>query len=395
MKLYERKLLKELRKWTGKRTIVVVTGMRQVGKTTIFRMLFDEIPSRNKAFLDMENPIVQKIFEEEDYDNIWPNLKPYGITSSQKAHIFLDEIQVMPSLVKSVKYLFDHYDVQFFLTVSSSFYLKNLFPESLSGRKVVFELYPLDFEEFLVFKGVKKDFYPSFAEKDKRKNRISYEKVIKLYDEFLIYGGFPKAVLADNDEEKKAILEDIFKSYFEKDVRSLADFENAGKLRDFIILLMQRAGSGLNISRISSELGVARKTIYSYLSFLESTYFIRLIKPFTRSVDMEVSGTRKVYLCDTGMLNHFAQVSSGSVLENAVFNSIRKYGEIRYYQRRSGAEIDFILPRQGTALEVKERGTVHDRRTVSKIVDSLKLKEGYVISKAFVKERGFVCASDI
>lgn len=395
MVLYERKLMGEIRKWVDKKSVVVVTGMRQVGKTTLLRMLFDEIHGNNKVFLDMENPLVQKIFDEADYDNIWMNLKPYGIAPAKKAYVFLDEIQVMPGVVKAVKYLFDHYDVQFFLTGSSSFYLKNLFPESLAGRKVLFELYPLDFEEFLAFKGMKKVFPPSFSGKEKEKNAISCERFSKVYEEFLEYGGFPKVVLAETVEEKRAVLEDIFKSYFEKDVRTLADFENIGKLRDFMILLMQRAGSKINISRISSEMGITRAMAYSYLSFLESTYFISLVKPFSRSVDREVSGARKVYICDTGMLNRFARISSGSTLENAIFNSIKKMGEVRYYQRRYGAELDFVLPEKGIALEVKESGTVYDMRTISKIAASLGMREHYVISKSFAKGEGFVCAADV
>lgn len=393
---FERKLLGELRTWVDKNTIVIVTGMRQVGKTTLFKILFGEIASKNKVFLDMENPIVQKLFEEANYDNIWANLAPYGVSRSEKAYIFLDEIQAMPAVVKAIKYLFDHYDVQFFATGSSSFYLKNLFPESLAGRKVVLELYPLDFEEFLAFKGAKKEFYKPFQEKDERKNYIDYERTIKLYDEFLFYGGFPRVALARTKGEKKAFLEDIFKSYFEKDVRVLADFENMGKLRDFILLLMQRAGSKLNISRISSEMGVARATIYSYLSFLEATYFISLVPPFTKSVDREVSGAKKVFLCDTGILNHFAQVSSGAALENAVFNVLKAKNEISYYQKHAGtAEIDFILKKQKVALEVKERGTLYDARRLGLLAKSLKLPESYVISKSFVKERGFVCVTDL
>src|SRR3989344_412057 len=386
--IYERKLLKEVRRFVDKKTMIVVTGMRRVGKTTLFRIVFDEIKSKNKVFLDMENPIVQKTFQEENYDNIFLNLKAYGITESEKAYIFLDEIQTMPEIVKAIKYLFDHYNVQFFLTGSSSFYLKNLFPESLAGRKVIFELFPLDFEEILLFKGISKHFYNSFSEKDENKNHIFYEKTIKLYEEYIKYGGFPQVVLANTVEEKKLFLEDIFKSYFEKDIKSIADFKNLNSLRDFILLLMQRVGSKLNISKISSELGISRDTVYSYLSFLEATYFVKLVSPFTYSKDREVSGAKKVYLCDTGILNHLAQVSSGALLENSVFNIIKKSDEVMYYQRRSGVEIDFILKKQKIALEVKETGVMADKNTLTSLSRDLKLREKYIISKKFSKEKG-------
>jgi len=393
--IYKRKLLETLRAWVDKQFVVVVTGMRQVGKTTLFRMLFEEIKSTNKVFLDMGNPIVQKIFQEQNYDNIWANLKVYGISRKKKAYIFLDEIQTMPEVVKAIKYLFDHYEVQFFATGSSSFYLKNLFPESLAGRKIVLDLYPLDFEEFLLFNGVEQKFYPGFAEKGQHKNEVAYERIVKFYEEYLLYGGFPKVVLASDTAEKNAVLDDIFTSYFEQDVRSLSDFKGITLLRDLILLLMQRVGSKLNISRIASELGANRITVSSYLSFLEATYFVSFIAPFSSKVDREVSGAKKVYLCDTGILNRFARVSSGAVLENAVFNVLKKEHEIRYYQRRSNKEIDFLLKKEGIGLEVKEKGTMYDIHLLQKMKSFLNLREGYVISRAFVPEKGFICAADL
>ena len=395
MVIYERKLLKEVRKWVDKKTIVVVTGMRRVGKTTLFKIIYNEIKSKNKVFLDIENPIIQKLFQEENYDNIMLNLKQYGISPEEKSYVFLDEIQALPELAKSIKYLFDHYNIQFFLTGSSSFYIKNLFSESLAGRKVILELFPLDFEEYLVFKEIKKERNEIFADKDKKKNYVSYQNLIKHFDEYIRFGGFPQVVLAKVNEEKAAHLDDIFKSYFEKDVKSLGDFKDLNSLRDVILLLMQRVGTKLNLSKIGAEIGITRQTLYSYLSFLESTYFINLISPLSNSVDKEVAGAKKVYLCDTGILAHFGRVSSGSLLENSVFTLIKNLDEVRYYQRRTGAELDFILKNKKIAIEVKETGTNFDMASLNKLSKELKLKERYVISKNFNKEKGFIPVTEL
>ncbi|MFQ5864745.1 MAG: ATP-binding protein, partial [bacterium] len=290
------------------REIIVITGMRRVGKTTLMQIIYDEIESDNKVFLDIENILEQKVFEEVDYNNIWANLQTYGIVKNEKAYIFLDEIQAMPQIVKAIKYLYDHYDVKFFLTGSSSFYLKNLFPESLAGRKMVFELFPLTFEEFLWFKGVERKAHHSLIEKEKNRNAISYEKTKKLFEEYLTFGGFPQVVLADGEAQKKLYLKDIFTSYFEMDVRRLADFRQLSAFRDMLLLLMQRVGSKLEISKLASEIGISRETVYSYLSFLQGTYFIFLIPPFSRNVDREVSGTKKVYFCDNGIINLFGKI---------------------------------------------------------------------------------------
>lgn len=390
MKLYGRKLLKEIREWIDKKIIVVVTGMRRVGKTTLFKIIFEEIKSKNKVFLDIENPIIQKLFQEKNYDNILLNLRQYGISENEKAYIFLDEIQSMPEIVKVIKYLSDNYNIQFFLTGSSSFYIKNVFSESLAGRKVIFEMYPLDFEEFLLFNEISRENQKNFKERDLKKNYISHQRLIKYYEEFIFWGGFPQVVLAKTIEEKKTFLEDIFKSYFEKDVRSLGDFRELNALRDLILLLMQRAGTKLNLSKIGSEIGITRQTLYSYLSFLEATYFITLVSPFSKSIDREVAGAKKVYLCDTGILNHLGKVSSGTLLENSVFNLLKSMDEVNYYQRRTGVEIDFILKNKNVALEVKETGTIHDKKKLLELSHDLKFKESYVICKNFNKDGGFI-----
>jgi len=393
--MYKRKLFNRLIERIGDKEIIVVTGMRRVGKTTLLKMIFDSIETKNKVFLDIENPLNQKIFEEENYDNIWQNLKSFGISNREKSYIFIDEIQTKPEITKSIKYLYDHYNVKFFLTGSSSFYLKNLFPESLSGRKIIFELYPLDFEEFLIFREQKKKFFLTLREKEENKNKIESEKLKKLYEEYIEFGGFPQVVLAETIEKKQEFLIDIFKSYFEKDVRNLAGFRELNAFRDLLLLLLKRIGAKLDISKLASEIGISRETIYSYLSFLEKTYFISLISPFTKSVDREVSGTKKVYICDTGIAKYIGKCDEGSLLENAVFNNLRNYGEIKYYQKRSGAEIDFILDEQNTALEVKNKGDERDHHKLKKTAQNLNFKEYYIITKEFINKEGFIVSSDL
>ena len=393
--IFPRRILADLKKQIETNEIVVLTGMRRAGKTTLLRMIFDKISGGNKVFLDIENPLEQQIFEETDYNNIWANLASYGISAKSKSYIFIDEIQAKPDVVRAVKYLHDHYKVKFFLTGSSSFYLKNLFPESLSGRKAVFVLYPLDFEEFLIFKGKRRAPAGGFKEKLKSKNKVSFEQNRKLYDEYLEYGGFPQVVLTDDNTRKKQQLNDILKSYFEKEVLSLAEFRQIKAFRDLMMLIMRRAGSQIDISKLASEVGVSRPTVYSYIYFLEATYFIDLISPFSRSVDREVSGTKKLYVCDNGILNQFGRVSEGAMFENAVYHDIRKYGEVKYYRKRSGAEIDFVLPDISTAVEIKRTGRESDYKKLTVTAKSLKLKENYIVTKNFDSGQFSIPAQDI
>ncbi len=394
MMIFSRKIEKELRKQLDSREIIILTGMRRTGKTTLMTGIFEAISGKNKIFLDLTNPLNRKVFEEINYDNIWRNLERLGLSNRSKAYVFLDEIQLMKEIPSAIKYLYDHYEIKFFLTGSSSYYLKNLFSESLSGRKFIFELYPLDFEEYLLFQGKEKRFFPDFKEKDEKKNQIEFGIYEKYYDDYLEFGGFPRVVLEKDFGQKQKVLNDVFTSYFEKDVKMLADFREINKLRDLIILLAARTGSKIEISKISSELGVSRGTIYGYLSFLENTYFIFLVKPFSKNTDREVSGARKIYFCDTGILNILGKVSEGAILENAVMGALKSCGKINYYQRRTGGEIDFVIDER-IGFEIKNQASIFDIRKLSKLSKKARLEESYVVSKKYAKEKGVILAMDV
>lgn len=375
--------------------MVVLTGMRQVGKTTLLKYLFEKVNSPNKLILDMENPLYRKIFEEENYDNVWKNLEAFGIKKEPKAYLFLDEIQNLPMLPKVAKYLYDHYQTKFFLTGSSSYYLKNLFPESMAGRKLVFEIFPLVFEEFLVFKGEKRENRAEFRLMAEGKNRIEYELWKKYYDEYLEFGGFPKVVLEGDRNRKKELLGEVFKSYFEIDVKNLADFADISKVRDLILLLVSRIGAKVDISKLASELGVSRETVYNYLAFLEYTYFIFLVPKFSKSIDRQAAGEKKLYFCDGGLTGFLGRLSDGQRLENAVFNSLRLgRREISYFDKKGGFEVDFVIDGK-TALEVKKHPSGRDMVNLKLRAKSLGLTENYVVSYDFVEDGGVILAMDV
>lgn len=356
---------------------IVVTGMRRVGKTTLIKQVHDDIADKNKIFLDLENPINQKYFEEENYEAVRYKLEVLGIDFSKRGYIFLDEIQFVRNLPSVVKYLMDHYQLKFFLTGSSSFYLKNLFSESLAGRKIIYELFPLDFEEFLELKGSK-------LIVPKQVNEVTYLTLIPLYKEYVEFGGFPGVVIKQSLEEKREILNEIFTTYFNKEVLSLGGFRNNQIVRDLMLLLISRIGSKIDAQKLSKELGVTRVTINGYLAFLEGTYFISLIPPFSTSRDIEIRSSKKVYLCDSGLANNLGRLNFGSVFENAIYQNLRLKGEVMYYQRKSGVEIDFILNKQ-IAWEVKTKASSHDLIKLRKLTETLKLNEINVISFDYSK----------
>ncbi|MBI5620566.1 ATP-binding protein [Candidatus Gottesmanbacteria bacterium] len=391
---YFRQLYPYLEAELETKEMTILTGMRRVGKTTALRHLYGFVKSDNKTLLDLENPLHRKLFEEEQYDNVWYNLSQFGITNVRKAYIFVDEVQYLPEVSKVVKYLYDHWDVKFILTGSSSFYLRNLFPESLSGRKILFEMFPLNFSEFLVFRETSRVAQKSWSARALQKNRISYERLIALYDEYMEFGGFPSVVLEENYERKRVLLSEIFTSYFEKDAKNLADFRDMSKLRDLILLLIPRVGNRIEILKLAATLSVSRETVYAYLSFLEQTYFISLLPKFSGSIDRQAAGSKKVFLCDSGLLNILGRASQGQMFEQSVFQNIRGAHTLHYYSKDGASEIDFIVD-QSCAMEAKLSMSGHDVTTLSRRSAPLKLTEQYVVTHEYADHPKAILATDL
>jgi len=373
-----RTIFTEIDKFINVPEAIVITGMRRTGKTTLLQYYYEQIDSKNKLFLDLENPLNRRYFEENNYERIKSSFEALGVDFTRKPVIFLDEIQFVKKLPSVVKYFIDHFQVKFFLTGSASFYLKNLFTESLAGRKHIFELYPLSFKEFLIFK----DSRLNIPYNTRNITRATCDTFSTLYDEYIRFGGFPGVVLKTNVPEKEKALDDIFSSFFQLEIVQLGDFRRNEVIRDLMLLLIQRLGSKLDIQKISKELGVSRPTLNEYVSFLEGTYFIKTIKPFSKGKDTEIRKARKIYLCDSGFANRMAKLDEGHLFENTVFQNLRLEGELNYYQRKSGTEIDFILNKE-TGYEVKLSPQKRDVQRLSELASELKLKKFYIISKKY------------
>jgi len=379
-KVKEREIFSKIRPYFDSPEAIIITGMRRTGKTTLLNFIYEKIQSSNKLFLDLENPLNRQYFEEMNYEKIKFSLEILGINFNKKAYLFLDEIQLVKNLPSVAKYFIDHYKVKFFLTGSANFYLKNLFSESLAGRKYIFELFPLSFKEFLLFKERRLHLPVNSS--------LITEPVFKtfynLYEEYVFWGGFPEVVLKHSSEEKGKSLEDVFSSFFQLEVLQLGNFKRNDVIRNLMLLLLERVGSKLDIQKLSHELGASRETIFQYISFLEDTYFIKTIKPFSRNRDTEIRKTPKVYVCDSGLGNYLARVNKGALFENSVFQSLRLKGELNYYQRKSGVEIDFIL-NQKKCFEVKISPSQRDLNKVERISRELEIKDFSLVSKTYSK----------
>jgi len=388
----ERKIYKELEKHLGKKQITLITGMRRTGKTTLIKQLLKIIDSENKTYIDLERLDNRDIFAEKNYDNIIHSLSERGLDFSKKTYIAIDEIQLSPEIISALKYLYDNYDIKFLITGSSSYYLKNLFRESLSGRKKIFELYPLDFGEFLTFKKI------HFIESDFSRKSFTpseYERLKAYYAEYIEYGGFPEVVLTKDKEQKSDLISDIISSYVNIDIKSLSDFRSDKNIYNLIKLLAARIGTKLDYSKIARISGLSRPTVLNYIDFFEKTYLIQRIPVLAKHPDREIVKAKKLYFCDNGIANILFDLSSGAMFENTVFNQLQRKGDLSYYCLKNGREIDFIL-NHDIAFEVKESPTDFDLKPLENLSKSAGIKKFRLIGRKPVPNfKDYIWGGDI
>ncbi|MBE8538613.1 DUF4143 domain-containing protein [Geoglobus acetivorans] len=365
MEYYPRIIELEMEKWLKRREVILLKGPRQAGKTTLFVHLMEKL---NGDYVTLEDEEMLRAFEK----NPKMFVKRFGKT------LFIDEAQYCKKAGKVIKLLFDLYpDLKLFVTGSGSFDIKVEVGKYLVGRAVYFELFPLNFEEFLIWKA--KDLVGIFREYRKMlfdfirgedvHPETSFESEFgELLGEYVVFGGFPAVVKEEDYQIKKALLKNLYKTYLEKDVFFFLNVRHLEKFRDLMKALSFMTGDMLRYSSLSSDLKMDYKTLENYISILVNTYVIELVPPFHRNLVTEIKKAKKVYFVDTGLRNAILgdfsplaqRTDKGKLLENFVVNEIKKYGEVRYWRTTGKAEVDFVLNFEGriVPVEVKSFGKV-------------------------------------
>jgi len=374
--IYPRKIYPELFEHAQTPLVTVITGMRRTGKTTLVKQILKDLPNKNSIYLDFQRLDIRELFEEKNYEAIRNGIIAQNIQPEQMI-VAIDEMQLVPDAPSVIKYLYDHYQTKFIVTGSSSYYLKNLFSESLAGRKKIFELYPLDFGEFLTFKNIQ---YKASDWKNKKLDKLEYNRLSSYYNDFIRFGGFPQVVLAQSENDKIDYLKDIFSSYVNIDIKSLADFSDERNLYNLAKLLATRIGSKVEYSKLSRLSGLSRPTVTNYVSFFEKTYLVKTIGVYTRNINREIVKARKLYFCDTGIANILADIHSGSQFENSLFHQVSRNNEVQYYAMKNGNEIDFIL-NKNLALEAKETPTSDDMSSLARLSHIAKIADCRLIGR--------------
>ncbi|MDP2830463.1 MAG: AAA family ATPase, partial [bacterium] len=202
--LYPRDISQKIKKVIFRDEFIIISGARQTGKTSVLVMLKDFLETKGAVchYFNLENPDYLTSFNRHPF-----NIFEFIPEKKVKQYVFVDEIQYLDDPSRFLKLLYDERKeaVKIICSGSSSFYIDKKFRDSLVGRKFLFELFPLNFNEFLVFKGEEE----LSAMKGRKLTLYYKEKLKKLWLEYVTYGGYPKAVLAENEEIRRMNLEEI------------------------------------------------------------------------------------------------------------------------------------------------------------------------------------------
>jgi len=352
-----RKIFKELEKQMKDRKISFLIGPRQVGKTTLLKALFEEAAKTNNCiFIDLD--IITNYEKVSTFENLVNTLKLNGYKENQKTftYLFLDEFQRYPKLALIMKNVYDNLtNVKIYASGSSSILIKDQVQESLAGRKKINEIYPLDFEEVLWFKGNKK-LIEAFIN-SRKLNGDELNKVLKelneLLKEFLIFGGYPEVVLKEKKEEKIGVLESIFDLYVKKDLVDYMKIEKILNMKKLIEVLAVNNAQKIKYEEISHATSLSFLEIKEYIEILKETYLIQILKPFYTNKNKELVKIPKVYFMDNGVRNYFIKNfnelslrnDAGFLFESFIIMELlkKKVKELKFWQGKNGEEVDIII----------------------------------------------------
>ncbi len=401
--LYNREIEPKITDYLDDREAIIILGSRQTGKTTLLKMLMGKIPSPERRFyLDLEEPKNLEIVESGPED-LLKYLSALGADPKVRSFVFLDEIHYMENPSRFVKLIVDHYadKLKIICTGSSALGIKAKFHDSLVGRKLLFTLHPLNFREFLIFKEKKKlaDNLPKQPFEQKNDvTRFFQEEYLRYFNEFLIFGGYPRVALENSVEKKERLLGEIVGSYIYKDIRSLFRIADIAKFNNLTRILASQIGSLVNVSELAETVGISRPTISNYLVILEHSFLISTLPPYSQNLRVEVRKAGKIYWFDNGLRNYLvgdlsvsvSRTDYGALLENAVFAGLTKkkteMERLFYWRTKDKTEVDFVY-KSGEKLipiEVKMRARPH--RGIKSFNKKYKIEKGYIVhAGGFVK----------
>jgi len=377
--MFERTISKVIKEFSKSFRVILLTGQRQVGKTT----LLENLEKDKRKYVTLDNPRFRTLAQNDPELFLAENLPP----------VLIDEVQYAPNLFPYIKmYVDTHKDQKgaFWLTGSQRFSLMKGVSESLAGRIVILELLGFSYREKIKLPFSGKPFIPEIQNPVPRKseNKIKPLKFNELY-RHIWEGSLPEPI-ADKKINREAFYSSYIQSYIERDVRDFHNVQKPIQFYNFISAVAARTGNLVNYNKLANDTGIDLKTAQAWMGILERSGIVYLLQPYSPNATSRIIKTPKVYFLDTGLCAYlcrwetpetlYAGAMDGAILETWCLGQILKsYWNngidplIYFYRDTDQKEIDFIIEKNMTLypIEVKKTAMTEERDT----------KNFYVLSK--------------
>ena len=383
-----------------KKKITVLLGARQVGKTFLIKKIIEKLladketdPKQIFYFNFDAFSLIDLVENDRDFIDF---IKLYGV-ADKRTYIFLDEAQRIPEVGLLIKRYYDlGHDIKFIVSGSSSLQIKGQTKETLTGRKKLFELYPVSYYEFLKFKGVEPPDNPLQAVK------FEAGRYQRLMEEFIRFGGYPGVVVTGSIEDKISLLKEIYNSYIQKDISDFLKIEDVSGFNRMVQFLAAQTASLCKINEVAKNVRLSRHFVEKYLLALEETYVISFLRPYFANMGKAIIKTSKLYFYDTGLRNavfgEFQPLDNradlGAIIENFVFSELIKTVEkdrLWFYRTTSGSEIDFIFVKGNKIIPIEVKYRISSQKAYPKTFNTLSkhtnFTKGLVITRDYLQEK--------
>jgi uncharacterized protein len=366
--MIRRKIYADLIAHLSFKEYTVLIGARQTGKSTLLRQVADFLQHDEKqvVVLNLERREVLQDLDQHP-ENVFKYLPKPAVGA--RIFVLIDEVQYLQDPTHFIKLLYDEYatTLKLVVTGSSAFYIDQQFRDSLAGRKKIFELPTLDFEEFLLF-GAKNDQLTALHQL--RHEAVATSTLLPLLwvsmEEYLTYGGYPAVVLEPNLTYKIERLQELRDAFVKRDMLE-AGITDETKFFRMMTVLASQSGNLLNISELSNTLRMTNATTEHFIYVLQKCFHVGLVRPFYQNLRKELVKMPKIYFGDLGMrnalVNYFApleqRTDKGQLLENYVYRRLTELysrDQVKFWRTADGNEVDFVVEETafgGRAIEVK------------------------------------------
>ena len=389
--MIERNLFTELVSHLSQNEISIIIGPRQCGKTTLMEMLREHLDKRGERTLYLNLDIE---WDRPHFDSQAALVRKIELElSRQRGYVFIDEMQRKENAGLFLKGLFDaKLPYKFIVSGSGSLELKEKIHESLVGRKRLFELTTITFDEFIHHKTdyKYKENFAGFVEIEKDRTR-------QLLIEYMNFGGYPRVVLASEQTEKVRMIDEIYRSVLEKDIGYLLKVDKTDAFSTLIKILSSQIGNLINYSELSSTLNISYQTVKKYLWYSQKIFLLELISPYARNVRKEITKSPVPYFWDLGLRNYalgiFGHIDSpsegGFIFENLVFLLLKEQAKLgttklNFWRTKDKAEVDFIMEsgRNVVPIEVKYKSLRKEEipRSLRSFIEKYSPDEAYIIN---------------